>query len=351
MENGEQKLKLNFPDDHTEVYPEKKNTISKYIGVFYIKKKSWYVQRWSTDENKKVSNGCYNDAKTAARASDTLARKLMKNGKQKLQLNFPDDHTEVYPEKKDIASKFIGVSYKKEYSKWGAQRWNTNEKKNAYNGYYVDEETAAHASDTLARKLMENGEQKLKLNFPDNHTEVYPEKKNITSKYFGVFYIKNKSKWGAQRWSTVEKKNAYNGYYDNEETAAHASDTLARNLMKIGEQNHKLNFPDDHNDVYPEQFERSSCEYRFEKRFSSKFIGVNYNKRESKWYARRWSKSENKTVYNGIYDDEETAAHASDTLARELIANGEKGHKLNYPDDDTEVYRENQNNKRKRLKN
>merc|ERR1712098_961698 len=70
-------------------------------------------------------------------------------------------------------SKFIGVSYRKEISKWQVKRWSKTEKKTVHNGCYDDEETAAHASDTLARQLMENGEQKLKLNFPEDHTEVY----------------------------------------------------------------------------------------------------------------------------------------------------------------------------------
>jgi hypothetical protein len=41
----------------------------------------------------------------------------------------------------------------------------------------------------------------------------------------------------------------------------------------------------------------------------------------------RKSKNENKIFFYGFYDNEETAAHASDTLARKLLANGEKGHK------------------------
>ena len=45
----------------------------------------------------------------------------------------------------------------------------------------------------------------------------------------------------------------FNGYYDDEETAARASDTLARKLMKSGEQNHKLNFPEDDTEVYPQE--------------------------------------------------------------------------------------------------
>ena len=55
--------------------------------------------------------------------------------------------------------------------------------------------------------------------------------------------------------------------------------------------------------------------------------------KNSKWHAKRWSKNEEKNFSNGSYDNKETAAHASDTLARKLIANGEKGHKLNFPDD------------------
>merc|ERR1712098_151158 len=69
------------------------------------------------------------------------------------------------------------------------------------------------------------------------------------------------------------------------------------------------------------------------------YIGMAYDSRTSKWRAQRWSKNERKNVHNeASYKDEETAAHASDTLARKLIANGERDHKLNFPDDDTEVY-------------
>merc|ERR1712098_745105 len=74
----------------------------------------------------------------------------------------------------------------------------------------------------------------------------------------------------------------------------------------------------------------------------SEFIGVSFNKKESNWRVQRWSK--NKWFYNGHYDDEETAAHASDTLARKLMKNGERNHILNFPEDDTEVYPEKKKN-------
>merc|ERR1712098_290068 len=74
---GEKGHELNFPDDDTEVHPEKS---FNYIGVSYIKTRAtWRVQRYSKHENKALYhyNGSYKDKETAARASDTLARKLI----------------------------------------------------------------------------------------------------------------------------------------------------------------------------------------------------------------------------------------------------------------------------------
>merc|ERR1712098_679653 len=200
-----------------------------------------------------------------------------------------------------------------------------------------------HASDTLARKLIINGEKGHMLNFPDDDTEVYPEKVTFSSNYIGVSYSNRDTTWSAFRHSKNEKKNVNNGSYKDEETAAHASDTLARKLIENGEKDHQLNFPDDHTEVRPKEVE-----------FSSNYIGVTYNKKDSIWRIYRWSKNEKKIVYNGRYKNEETAAHASDTLARKLISNGEKDHQINFPDDDTEMSTEKetrQKQKRKRPDN
>merc|ERR1712098_116100 len=153
-----------------------------------------------------------------------------------------------------------------------------------------------------ASKLMRNGEQNHKLNFPDDDTEVYPGERVTSSQYFGVTYNLRASRWQAQRYSKPGNKVVYNGSYRKEETAAHASDTLARTLMRNGEEYHMLNFPDDYTEVYPER------------QTSSMYLGVAYNKWNSKWCAYRHSKAGKKLVYHGSYNDEETAAHASDTL-------------------------------------
>jgi len=186
------------------------------------------------------------------------------------------------------------------------------------------------ASDTLARKLIANGEKGHELNFPDSDIEVHPERKRtITSKYLGVSYNKKIGMWAAHRNSKIEKSPICNGYYCEEERAAHASDTLARKLMKNGEKDHKLNFPADETDIiYPKR------------KRTSKYFGISYNKVIGLWTAQRWSKNEKCLISNGCYNDTEKAAHASDTLARKLIANEEKHHKLNFPDDDTELWSE-----------
>merc|ERR1712098_911355 len=238
---------------------QKKPFGSKYAGVSYHQNK-WYAIRHSKNGNKVIYNGSYDNEETAVHASDTLARKLMENGEHGHKINFPDDHTEVYPEKTINASKYFGVCYHKHDSKWSARRWSKNENKMINNGCYRIEKTAAHASDTLARKLMENSERDHKLNFPDDRTEVHSEKKQITSKYIGVSYMKRDRKknrvsrmiprkivrkcWFVQRRSKRESKMVRNGCYDNEEAAAHASDALARKLIDNGEQGHKLNFPE-----------------------------------------------------------------------------------------------------------
>jgi len=221
--------------------------------------------------------------------------------------------------KVDKKSRYIGVSYDKKM--WRARRRSKNESKMLSNGCYNDQETAAHASDTLARKLIQNGEQNHTLNFPDDHKEFYVAEKS--SKFIGVYHVN--AKWKVQRYSKNKGTVAYFGHYDDERTAGLASDNLARKLMQNGEQNHKLNFPDEFTEVYPQEK-------------SSKFIGVTYNKKDSKWRVTRWSKTENKSLHNGYYDNEKTAALASDTLARKLAENDGQNHELNFPDEYIEIY-------------
>jgi hypothetical protein len=292
--------------------------------------------------NKTVHNGTFTDEKTAAYASDTLARKLMASGVQNLRLNFPHSRTDI-TSAENKTSKYVGVYYEETKARWRASRRSKNKRKLENNGSYRDEETAAHASDTLARKLMKNGEQSLRLNFPEDGTEVYPEQRRTSSKYIGVSYRKREASWRAQRWSKHENKTSYRGYHNDEEAAARASDALAQNHEIDGDQNYKLNFPDESN---KEQFNNHTESHRRAR--TSKFFGVSYNEKAKRWIVQRWNKMEKKLFSNGYYKNEQTAAHASDTLARRLKADGKENFKLNFPDVEAEARLEHQKNKRKR---
>merc|ERR1712098_311236 len=144
--------------------------------------------------------------------------------------------------------------------------------------------------------------------------------------------------WKVQRWSRAQGKMIHNGSFNEETKAARASDTLARALIEDGEVGHMLNFPDDDTEVWPEEKEKSS-----------KYVGVSWNKRYSRWQVIRRSKAQGKQFCNGLFNfnEEIKAAHASDTLARELMRKGEVGLKLNFPENATTVW-SNKNEKRKR---
>merc|ERR1712098_130485 len=129
-----------------------------------------------------------------------MGREVMAKGEGDAKLNFPDDETEV--QKKRKSSEYIGVTFHKKGFRWGAFRWSREECRTLHNGNYDNEEEAAYASDTLARKLMANGEENIKLNFPDDNTEVHKKRKSST--YIGVSFHKQASKWGVIRWSKKE---------------------------------------------------------------------------------------------------------------------------------------------------
>jgi hypothetical protein len=132
------------------------------------------------------SKGCKQRA--SEDESETSPKKLISF----YQFNFSGSDTKRNEKKTD--SEFIGVRYVSKYSKWQAVRWSKNERRLVSNGLYDNEETAAHASDTVARKLMAKGENNHKLNFPDDETVVCREEKK-TSKYIGVSYNEKTEQW------------------------------------------------------------------------------------------------------------------------------------------------------------
>merc|ERR1712098_149293 len=69
----------------------------------------------------------------------------------------------------------------------------------------------------------------------------------------------------------------------------------------------------------------------------SKFTGVSYCAINKRWNACRWSADRSELDFNGEFEDEISAARASDALAKTLRDCGERIHKLNFPEDEIEA--------------
>merc|ERR1711964_230686 len=102
---------------------------------------------------------------------------------------------------------------------------------------------------------------------------------------------------------------------------------------KYGEENGELT-----ENTTPEVMVKIEEDESVNKGFSSRYLGVSWNKNYSKWHVQRISKLDGRIVHGGNFnvDEEMKAALASDILAIKLMQKGEEGHKFNFPTDGTE---------------
>ncbi len=134
--------------------------------------------------------------------------------------------------KSNCYSKYVGVTWVKSVKKWQACLGNR------YLGRFDNEEIAAKAYDTEARKTY--GEY-ARLNFPDETEEIIGViRQKKTSKYRGVIKDKKTSKWLVSLM--VEGKKYTGGrQYNTEEEAARRYDELTKQYRKNPRK--YLNFP------------------------------------------------------------------------------------------------------------
>jgi hypothetical protein len=172
-------------------------------------------------------------------------------------------------------SKFVGVSKRKRKRNYYWKATISHDGKQQHLGCFDDEQEAARAVDTAARRL--RGEDAhggrggnknwLRLNFPtegevkqahergallteqDKAAAIVASERQGPSRFVGVSWNKKDRKWMAQL--KHDGKSQYLGYFDDEHAAARAVDTAARRLRgedahggRAGKSNWlRLNFP------------------------------------------------------------------------------------------------------------
>ena len=133
---------------------------------------------------------------------------------------------------KDCASKYTGVSWKKDINKWRAQIF--VEGKLRYIGHYENEEDAGidyaravwkyRGKETLDEARSQASQtKKFKLDLSDTPSilPILKSGKRVTeasSRYVGVYFDKRSERWFSQ--ITVEGKQFHIGFYESDEKAA-----------------------------------------------------------------------------------------------------------------------------------
>jgi hypothetical protein len=185
--------------------------------------------------------GSYTSEEDAARAYDCAAVQAHGPGAKR---NFPGETISELPVTKERkqSSSYVGVCWHKVSSSWLVQLWDPQTKRDRRIGIFATEEDAARAYDCAAVQLRGPDARR---NFPGEEISEMPvpvggERKQQSSRYFGVSWIKASSSWKASIYDPQTKRQCHIGRYASEEDAARAYDCVAVQARGPGA---KRNFP------------------------------------------------------------------------------------------------------------
>jgi len=267
-----------------------KQFTSAFVGVSWNKQRG----RWQAciqHDGSKHGLGYFETDQEAARAFDAAARRLRPKGQAHgghsgahhwHRLNFPTIQEEACATQQGMllaaeaktaavakaaaqgfASKFVGVSWRKESGRWKALI--NHHGRGQSLGSFANEEQAARAYDEAARRLRPKGQAHggranhahgkprwwHRLNFPTSKEQAYAAQQGMpsaegksaaaasaaaqdfSSEFIGARWTKDTSRWRAH--ISHNGKNHCLGAFANEEQAARAYDEAARRLRPKGQ--------------------------------------------------------------------------------------------------------------------
>lgn len=114
--------------------------------------------------------------------------------------------------KKQVTSKYKGVSWDKQMSAWKVSIRNCG--KVEHLGYFNNEDVAGYVYNLKAKKIFGEFAWLNEINDCDTNIEKYRVKRKKSSQYFGVTWNKNRNKWEGQLY--INKKIKKLGLFENE---------------------------------------------------------------------------------------------------------------------------------------